>query len=87
MALVRHEVACVFIKEIIEIRRSATGTLRGRASGVYPEVRSVRDTVASVDATGNQTVRRGCDCQPRGGREPGLKGKANSGESLLSRRY
>lgn len=33
---VRHEVACVFIKEIREIRRSAAGTLPGRASGVTP---------------------------------------------------
>jgi hypothetical protein len=33
---VRHEVACVFIKEIKEIRRSAAGTLPGRASGVTP---------------------------------------------------
>jgi hypothetical protein len=87
MALVRHEVACVFIREIKEIRRSAAGTLPGRASGVNPEVRSVRDTVASVDPTGDQTARGGHDCQPRGGREPGLKGKANLGESLSSRRY
>ena len=35
MALVRHEVACVFIKEL-KIRCSATGTLPGRASGVTP---------------------------------------------------
>lgn len=33
---VRHEVACVFIKEIKEIRRSTAGTLPGRASGVTP---------------------------------------------------
>jgi hypothetical protein len=32
----RREVACVFIKEIREIRRSAAGTLPGRASGVTP---------------------------------------------------
>jgi hypothetical protein len=59
----------------------------GPCVGGNPGVRSARDTVASVDATGNQTVRGGCDCQPQGGRELGLKGKANSGESLLSRRY
>jgi hypothetical protein len=31
-------------------------------------------------------VRSGCDYQPRGGRELGLKDRANSGEPLLSRR-
>jgi hypothetical protein len=59
----------------------------GPCVGGNPEVRSVRDTVASVEPTGDQAARGGRDCQPRGGREPGLKGKANSGESLSSRRY
>ena len=86
MALVRHEVACVFIRDFrdpVFCHRYPTGP----CAGGNPGVRSVWDTVASVHVTGHQTARSGGDCQPQGGRELGLKGRANSGEPLLSRRY
>ena len=63
--------------------RDATGTCVEGNLGV----RSSRDDVASAPhGTGSRTARGRCDCQPRGGRELGLEGMANSGELPLSRR-
>ena len=47
-------------------------------------VRSLWDNVASSEKDGNPIVRTGCDCQHRGGRELGLNGKVNIGESLIN---
>ena len=58
----------------------------GPCVGGNPGVRSARDTVASARWAGSRTAREGCDCQPHGGRELGLKDRVNTGEPLLSRR-
>ena len=83
---VRHEVARVFIKDDpVFCHRDRTGT----CVGGNPGVRSFRDNVASAPyRVGNRAARQGCDLlASQGGRELGLKGMANSGEALLSRRH
>ena len=82
---VRHEVARVLIREQkdpVFCHRYPTGP----CAGGNPRVRSARDTVASARWAGSRTAREGCDCQPHGGRELGLKDRVNTGEPLLSRR-
>jgi hypothetical protein len=69
------------------IRCSAIDTLPGRASGVTPGCEALGTTEPRSERTGCGPVRGNSDYQPHGGREQGLKGKANSGESPLSRRH
>jgi hypothetical protein len=81
---VRHEVAPVFIKDDpMFCHRYPTGPcVRGN-----PGVRSVRDNVAAAPGAGERAARDACDCQPRDGQAPGLKGMANRCEPPSRRRY
>ena len=81
---VRHEVARVFIRDDpVFCHRYPTGP----CVGGNPGVRSAWDNVASAEWAGDGPAKEGRDCQPHGGREPGLEDMVKVSEPLMSRRY